>query len=327
MRADPTETPATHDNCDMASDPRWPTAAAWLRRGPKVGDTWQKPEVVVVGFGSQAKSISPTNAAATPDAVRAALNKYSTWSIDRDIDVWDVLALDAANISNPDAVDGHERSIAILRSARRNSQLTLVIGGDNSITYPTMLGLHTSSDSTAEIELSRCGLITLDAHHDLRDGWSNGSPVRQLIEAGLPGAQIVQIGIAGFANSREYTQRARDFGITIITRDAAQRRPVADMIAEATTIAGAGGGSIHLDVDVDVCDRAVAPGCPASSPGGFSAALLRDIVFTACTDARIASVDFTEVDATTDSADGRTVRLVALSLLEAVAGFSTRSRK
>lgn len=325
MRADPTETSATHDNCDMASDPRWPTAAAWLRRGPLLDGVWQRPAVSIIGFGSQRRSLSPTNAGQTPRAVRAALNKYSTWHIDRDIDIWDVLAADFADISNPDSSDGFERSIAILRSVRRNSDLALVIGGDNSITYPAMLGLHTTHPDSAAVELGRCGLITFDAHHDLRDGWSNGSPVRQLVEAGLPGAQIVQIGIAGFANSREYTRRARDLGITIITRDEAHARPVADVIEEALDRTGAGGGSIHLDVDMDVCDRSVVPACPASSPGGFSAERLRHMVFTACRDERVTSVDFTEVDATADAPDGRTVRLVALSMLEAVAGFATRT--
>ena len=36
-------------------------------------------------------------------------------------------------------------------------------------------------------DVSGAGLITFDAHHDLRDGWSNGSPVRQLMQAGLQG--------------------------------------------------------------------------------------------------------------------------------------------
>ena len=39
--------------------------------------------------------------------------------------------------------------------------------------------------------LDGVGLITLDAHFDMRDtseGLSNGNPVRALIEDGLPGA-------------------------------------------------------------------------------------------------------------------------------------------
>ena len=34
-------------------------------------------------------------------------------------------------------------------------------------------------------EYANYGLVTLDAHLDMRDGVSNGSPVRQLLEDGL----------------------------------------------------------------------------------------------------------------------------------------------
>ena len=327
MWAETTEATHTRDNGDMATDPNWPTAAAWLARGPHIDGAWVEPEVAVIGFGSQTRSISPTQAGTTPGAVRRALARYSTWSIDRDVDVWDVVATDAGDISNPDAVDGFERAVAILRSLQHFSQFTVVLGGDNSITYPTVVGLHTQHESSINEDLRSVGLITFDAHHDLRDGWSNGSPVRQLIEAGVPGAQVVQVGIAGFANSREYTARARDLGVAVITRDTAMRRPVEDIVAEALAIAGAGGGAVHVDVDVDVCDRSVVPGCPASSPGGFSAQLLRDLIFTTCLDPSVRSLDFTEVDAAADSADGRTVRLVALGVLESIAAYATRSRR
>jgi formiminoglutamase len=36
-------------------------------------------------------------------------------------------------------------------------------------------------------------------------------------------------------------------------------------------------------------------------------------------------MDITEIDATKDSEDGRTVRLAALLILEAIAGLSTRN--
>ena len=50
-------------------------------------------------------------------------------------------------------------------------------------------------------------LVTIDAHYDLRDGVSNGSPVRRLVESGLDPRRIVQIGIADFANSAAYACR------------------------------------------------------------------------------------------------------------------------
>ena len=146
--------------------------------------------------------------------------------------------------------------------------MTVAVGGDNALTVPAALGSFGDQLSTA-------GLITLDAHHDLRDCISNGSPVRRLIEAGLEGRRVVQIGIADFANSAAYSRRAEEYGITIVNRDALHHRPLDDLMAEALEIAGAGGGPIHVDLDVDVCDRSVAPGCPASIPGGLAAWELR----------------------------------------------------
>jgi len=79
-----------------------------------------------------------------------------------------------------------------------------------------------------------------------------------------------------------------------------------------------------VDLDVDVCDRAVAPGCPASVPGGISASELRDAARIAGAHPAVASIDLVEVDAAADAPDGRTVRLVALCVLEAIAGRAGR---
>jgi formiminoglutamase len=169
------------------------------------------------------------------------------------------------------------------------------------------------------------GLITLDAHFDLRDGVSNGSPVRRLIEDGLDPRRIVQIGIADFANSVAYAQRAEEYGITVIGLDDTRRRGAADVMAQALEVAGDGEAGIHLDIDVDVCDRSVAPGCPASVPGGLSAWELRALVRGAASDSRLVSADIVEVDATADAPDQRTVRLAALCVLELLAGLGARA--
>jgi formiminoglutamase len=148
--------------------------------------------------------------------------------------------------------------------------------------------------------------------------------VRRLVEAGLNPHRIVQIGIADFANSRAYRQRARELGITVIHRDELHDRPLREVVDEALHIAGAGGGPIHVDLDVDVCDRSVAPGCPASIPGGLEAHELRRITRLLAADPRVRGIDIAEVDASADAPDGRTVRLAALLVLEAAAGLAQR---
>ena len=204
-----------------------------------------------------------------------------------------------------------------MADAVARSTAVVALGGDNALTVPAALGAW-------GVDLATAGLVTLDAHHDLRDGVSNGSPVRRLVEAGLDGRRIVQVGIADFANSAEYSARARDLGITVIHRDELHRRPIEDVMAEAFEIAGAAGGPVHVDLDVDVCDRSVAPGCPASVPGGISAYELRKAARAAGAHPSVRSLDLAEVDATADAPDGRTVRLTALCVLEFAAGLAAR---
>jgi formiminoglutamase len=206
-------------------------------------------------------------------------------------------------------------AVALARAA--GSRLLVALGGDNSITYATMFAL-------ADGDLSGWGLVTLDAHHDLRDGESNGSPVRRLLEAGLPGHNVVQIGIADFSNSPAYAARAREYGITVVHRSELGRRALKEVAASALKVAGAGERPVFVDIDVDVCDRAEVPACPSAAPGGISAHELRDLTYLLARDPRVAGIDITEIDATTDAKDGRTVRLAALLVLEAAAGLATR---
>jgi formiminoglutamase len=141
----------------------------------------------------------------------------------------------------------------------------------------------------------------------------------------MDGRAIVQIGISDFANSREYAARARDYGITIIGRDEVAGRGMVAVMEQALQIAGRGERPrVHVDLDVDVCERAVAPACPASVPGGLSAYELRQAARAAGADRRVVSIDLAEVDVTADTADQRTVRLMALCVLEAAAGLLLR---
>lgn len=79
---------------------------------------------------------------------------------------------------------------------------------------------------------------------------------------------------------------------------------------------------VDLDLDVDVCDRSVAPACPASVPGGIAAYELRAAARVAGAHPAVRSVDITEIDATADVPNHRTVRLAALCVLEVAAGLT-----
>lgn len=307
----------------MPHDPAWPRTGGWA-----AAEDAERIDLALVGVPVSRTSLSATNAHETPAAVRAALRKYSGHLVasggpgsrgrEAELVLDEALVIrDAGDLQDPDSLEGEAAAAAAIRSLAARAELVVALGGDNSLTVPVGLGV-------AGDRLEAAGLITLDAHHDLRDGRSNGSPVRRLVEAGLDPRRIVQIGIADFANSRAYRQRAKDLGITVIHRDELHERPMREVIAEALDIAGAGGGPIHVDLDIDVCDRSVAPGCPASIPGGISAAELRLAARLLAADPRVKGIDLAEVDATADAPDGRTVRLAALCVLEAAAGLARR---
>ncbi|WP_249521675.1 agmatinase family protein [Microbacterium sp. ER1] len=302
----------------LSHDPLWPRAGAW----PAFEGT---ADAVLLGVPTWRTSLSPTGAHATPAAIREALPRYGTTVLGPPtIDLDEVLRIaDAGDVPEPDGDAGEARTIERVRELAGASDLVIALGGDNSLTYPVALGARAT------------GLITFDAHFDLRDGVSNGTPVRRLVEdapaaSALPTARIdptriVQIGLADFANSAAYARRAADWGIRVVTLDDVRRRGIADVVAEAVEIAGAGDAArVHLDIDVDVCDRAVAPGCPASVPGGLAAWELRALTRAVAADPRVASADIAEVDATADAEDGRTVRLAALCVLELLAGLAAR---
>lgn len=303
----------------LSHDPLWPRTGDFPATDA-VGDA--QLDTALLGIATWRTSLSVTHADQTPAAIRAALRYYAGF-VSPDRGVHDALRFDGlavadfGDVEEPDGKDGEERARRLMARAAARASVVVALGGDNALTVPAALGAWGEHADTA-------GLVTLDAHHDLRDGVSNGSPVRRLVEAGLAGQRIVQVGIADFANSAEYSARARDIGITIVHRDELHRRPMADVMAEALEIAGAAGGPIHVDLDVDVCDRSVAPACPAAVPGGIAAHELRAAARAAGAHPRVRSVDIAEIDATADAPDGRTVRLAALCVLEVMAGVALR---
>ena len=286
-------------------DQLWPRASNWLTEASA-----EACDIGVFGVPAHRTSISPTGANQTPNAIRAALTRYSLNSAAGNLGT--LKAFDFGDVAEPDSPEGEARTTNLTQQVLNQARLAIAVGGDNSITY-----------AVAKATLAQSGgLITFDAHHDIREGVSNGSPIRRLIEEGLPGNKIVQIGINDFSNSPEYAKRAKDFGIHVITRADIEKLTAENILSEAFEVIGS--GPVHIDFDVDVCDRAFVPACPASAPGGISAYQLREFTRIATRNPMVKSIDITEIDATKDSEDQRTIRLGALLILEAAAGLLAR---
>ena len=288
----------------------------WQRANTLFKPNLKQADIALLGFPVHKSSITPNSCHLAPKAIRSALARYSTYSASNDVDLRELKITDLGDVTGADSNNGKKVIAKKVSGLLDKYGLLIALGGDNSITYTVASGLFG--------DLSKVGLVTLDAHHDLRDGNTNGSPVWRLIQAGLPGKNIVQIGISDFANSKEYSKRAKEAGIFVITRAQLRDKSIADAMKQAFAHLGRNVDHIYVDLDVDVCDRSVAPACPAATPGGISADELRQAAFLAGANYKVRAVDITEIDPKRDSKDERTVRLAALLVLEIAAGYKTR---
>jgi len=288
----------------------------WQRANTLFKPNLAKADIALLGFPVHKSSITPNSCHLAPKAIRSALARYSTFSASGDVDLRELKITDLGDVTGADSSNGKKVIAKKVNGLLDKYGLLIALGGDNSITYTVASGLFG--------DLSKVGLITLDAHHDLRDGNTNGSPVWRLIQAGLPGKNIVQIGISDFANSKEYSTRAKEAGIFVITRAQLRNKSIQDAMKQAFAHLGRNVDHIYVDLDVDVCDRSVVPACPAATPGGISADELRQAAFLAGANYKVRAVDITEIDPKRDSKDERTVRLAALLVLEIAAGYKTR---
>jgi formiminoglutamase len=285
-----------------------------------------QPDLVLLGAPISKASITPVESWSTPPAFREALRRFPTWDAEHDTDVAALHVRDGGDVvgdrDEPDARAAHERIQAAAEHAARAAPHVVVVGGDNSLTRPVLRGLMDAVPGA-------WALLTLDAHHDCRpaiDGSRNGTPVRELIEAGLPGDRVAQIGIHPLGNAREHADWARAQGIHIVPLATVRRDGMDAVIAAAMALLVARGAErVYVDFDIDVVDRAFAPACPASLPGGMLPDDLLRAAYLLGADGHVVAADLCEVDAGADL-NGTTVRLMAATFLTFCSGLASRIR-
>ncbi len=295
-------------------DPGWPRADVWLAQDHP------DPDLLVVGVPSSKASLTPSRADLTPFALRDHLTRFSTFHSEWGANLADVTVRDVGNwpISELD-MQTMPGAVTELATELPEASLTLYIGGDNAITRPLVAGMAK--------DLSQVGVITFDAHHDVRsltNGPTNGTPIRGLIEEhGLPGANVAQIGIHSFANSAEYRAYCDEAGISVVTVEQVERDGIRSVVEGVLSSLGERCESIYVDVDLDVLDRIFAPACPGASPGGLTIRQLAEGVRRCARHPKVRAMDFVEVDAEAD-VNGLTLDSMAHVFLSAVAGYSQR---
>lgn len=162
------------------------------------------------------------------------------------------------------------------RDEARAGRIPAVLGGDDSVLFPAVAGVHDALPGTL-------GIVHLDAHLDLLDEsraqgrYSQSSGMRRALE--LPrvlARHSVQVGTRNFnfPSSKHFLD---EVGLTELPARLVVRRGIGwtlDRIREIVT----GADHVFLAVDLDVLDPAHAPGVGWHEPGGLTSRDLLDLV-------------------------------------------------
>lgn len=272
--------------------------AGWPNLADLVLDANGAAPVALVGAPLAAGSVTPGHCDLAPALLRATLKRIGRYDVETGRELATLVA-DRGDVEIGGL--GIEQATPAVREAVAASAelhaLTLLAGGNNAVTRPAVLGLGG--------ELAEIGLITLDAHLDMRDtgeGLSNGNPVRALLEDGLPGANIAQVGLASFANSAAMHADATESGNLVVTIGEVRTAGIEHAIQRALDHV-AHCDALVIDCDIDVIDRSQFPAAPGARPGGMAVPDFFYAVRRLASDPRVRVIDLTEWDPSLDSTD------------------------
>ena len=291
--------------------------AAWPNLSDLISPAFRDSAVALLGVPLAAGSVTPGACDQAPDVLRQTLKRIGRYDVEtgRELqtqvrDRGDVMI---AGATIEDATPAIREAIA---AAAGQHALTLLVGGNNAVTRPAVLAVG---------DLDNVGLITLDAHFDMRDldqGLGNGNPVRALIQDGLPGANIAQVGLAAFANSRTMHEDALEAGNLVVTSGDVRDSGIAHAIERALDHVSHC-DALVIDCDIDVIDRSQFPAAPGARPGGMRVEDFFYAVRRLASDPRVRVIDLVEWDPPLDTTD-LSALTAARWVAECLAGYEMR---
>ena len=291
---------------------------SWPNLTDLIVDKDAEAPVGLVGAPLGIGSVTPGRCDLAPARLRATLKRIGRYDVEtgrelatRIADHGDA-AIEGMSIAGATAPIRDACAASVARHA-----LTLVVGGNNAVTRPALHSLG--------LPLEQVGLITLDAHFDLREtsaGLGNGNPDRALREDGLPGRNIAQIGLAPFANSAAMHRDAIDGGHLVVTIGEVRGDGIAAAIERALAHV-AHCQAVVIDCDIDVMGRNEMPGAPGARPGGMTSHDFFAATRALAAEPRVRLIDLTEWDPPLDPSD-LSALVAARWVAECLAGFETR---
>ena len=262
-----------------------------------------------------------------PRAIRAADDggRHGRPHMTQGLDPFDVLSVvdyGDVEVAPADLLRSHRALERRLGEILAAGAVPLVLGGDHSLSLPTLRALAERHGPEGY------AVLHFDSHADTASELhgvrvSHGTPFRVAVEEGvLRGDQIVQLGLRGTWPGPEEFGWMRAAGFRWHTMQEILDDGVMSVVERAVAAVAQAAPRAYLTVDIDVLDPAFAPGTGTPEPGGLTSRELLLAVRHAGLGLDICAVDIVEVCPPFDHADitALAAERVAVEILTGLAG-------
>jgi agmatinase len=316
---------------DPPEVPNYIGAVSFCKR-PVVEDASElarrRPDVAIVGAPfDDAVSYRP-GARFGPRAIRQATYTQGGYSLQLDVEPFDVLdVVDAgdANVVPAWIERGHALIYHKVLDVASSGAIPIILGGDHSITWP-------SATAIAQLRAPRSiGIVHFDAHADTaNEDWGvlagHGTPMRRLIESGaVAGRNFVQVGLRGYWPPAEVFAWMKAQGMRWHLMTEIEERGAEAVVDQAIAEALDGSDAIYLSLDIDVLDPGMAPGTGTPEPGGMLTREVLRAVRRIVGNVELAAMDIVEVSPPYDHAEV-TAMAAHRAALEAISALAVKKR-
>lgn len=281
---------------------------------PLKGASLQPGDLVLLGLCNEVGVLANggrAGAAEGPGAFRQAFGKLPARVLQgrRLLDAGDV----PAGAPYEAFLEGAE---TVARGALEAGAVPLVIGGGHDCSYGVYRGLAATG---------KAAVLAVDAHLDVRPehGANSGNPFFRMIEAGLEGPDLAQVGLIRFVNSAEQETWLRLKGAALQFLEPGREMEAVGTAKGALAVFAQRQRRALATFDLDAIRAADAPGVSALNPWGLDASAALAIAKAAGACPAVAAFDLMELAPPLDR-DGQSAKLAAFLAAAFLEGLASR---
>ena len=181
-----------------------------------------------------------------------------------------------------------------VKNSRGNNVIPFVIGGDHSISYPSIAA---AADVYGK---GKVGVIHFDAHYDGTQFFghlaSHGIWVKRLIDEGhVPGKNFIQVGLRGYYPGAETFKWMRENQFRYHTMAEVDKRGWDAVVKDIIKEANDGPEYLYVSFDIDVIDPAYMSGTGTPEPGGITNRQAFRLLRRLCAESNVIGIDILEL--------------------------------